>query len=124
MIKYPTRRLRADDIETDRAVLEAVNDIPNYTPLNPDYSLKALQSARDKMDKHQQTEARTIRSLATDRDNAQMSEWDFHTLVLGVKDQIIAQFGPDSHEVQAIGLKKKSEHKRGGRRTRGSNNDE
>jgi hypothetical protein len=31
--------------------------------------------------------------------------------MLGVKDQVTAQFGRDSNEVQAIGLKKASERK-------------
>jgi hypothetical protein len=31
--------------------------------------------------------------------------------VLGAKDQVIAQFGRDSNEAQAVGLKKKSERK-------------
>jgi len=31
--------------------------------------------------------------------------------MLGVKDQVTAQFGLDSNEVQAIGLKKTSERK-------------
>ena len=32
-------------------------------------------------------------------------------LMLGVKDQVTAQFGRDSNEVQSIGLKKASERK-------------
>jgi hypothetical protein len=32
--------------------------------------------------------------------------------MLGVKAQVIAQYGHDSDEVQSLGLKKKSEHKR------------
>jgi hypothetical protein len=39
------------------------------------------------------------------------AEWEFHNLMLGAKDQVIAQFGRDSNEVQAIGLKKSSERK-------------
>jgi hypothetical protein len=38
-------------------------------------------------------------------------ERGFHGLILGAKDQIIAQFGRDSNEAQAVGLKKKSERK-------------
>jgi len=32
--------------------------------------------------------------------------------VLSAKDQVIAQYGRDSNEAQAVGLKKKSERKR------------
>jgi hypothetical protein len=38
--------------------------------------------------------------------------------MLGVKDQVIAQFGKDSNEVQAVGLKKKSEYSRPQRRAK------
>jgi hypothetical protein len=31
--------------------------------------------------------------------------------MLGAKDQIVAQFGRDSNEAEAVGLKKKSEYK-------------
>jgi hypothetical protein len=40
------------------------------------------------------------------------AEWAFHNAILGVKEQVRAQFGPDSNEVQALGLVKKSEKAR------------
>jgi hypothetical protein len=49
--------------------------------------------------------------LATARDNAVTAEREFHNLMLGAKDQVTAQFGRDSNEVQALGLKKASERK-------------
>jgi len=58
--------------------------------------------------------------LDTARDNAAAAEWEFHNAMLGVKDQIIAQFGKDSNQVQAIGLKKKSERKSPGRAAKSS----
>jgi hypothetical protein len=51
------------------------------------------------------------------RDAANAAEWALHNLILGAKDQVIAQYGEDSDQVQAIGLKKKSEHKRPGHHT-------
>jgi hypothetical protein len=45
-------------------------------------------------------------------------EWEFHNLMLGVKDQVIAQFGKDSTQVQAVGLKRKSEYSRPQRRAK------
>ncbi len=40
------------------------------------------------------------------------AEWRFHEVMLGAKDQVIAQYGVNSDQVQALGLKKKSERKR------------
>ena len=45
-------------------------------------------------------------------------EWEFHNLILGAKDQVTAQFGRDSNEVQAVGLKKASERKAPQRRSK------
>ena len=45
------------------------------------------------------------------REPVYIREWEFHNAMLGAKMQVTAQFGDDSDEVQAIGLKKKSEYK-------------
>ncbi len=50
------------------------------------------------------------------RDQAVAAERAFHNKILGAKKQVVAQFGVDSDEVQAVGLKKKSEYKRSGGR--------
>jgi hypothetical protein len=63
--------------------------------------LQALQTA--------ETQAEAAYKAA--RDNAVKGEWEFHNLMLGVKDQVASQFGRDSNEYQALGLKKKSERK-------------
>jgi hypothetical protein len=41
------------------------------------------------------------------------------TWVLGARDQVAAKFGKNSDPYAATGLKKKSEHKKGGRVIRG-----
>ena len=42
---------------------------------------------------------------------AQLREWAFHNLILGAKEQVIAQYGKDSTQVQELGLKRKSDYK-------------
>ena len=44
-------------------------------------------------------------------DEAVAADWAFHNAVLGAADQVVAQFGKDSNEIQALGYKKKSEYK-------------
>lgn len=51
------------------------------------------------------------------RDTAATTESAFHDIIRGVKDQVTAQFGRNSNEVQSIGRKKSSEYKA---RARGS----
>jgi hypothetical protein len=43
------------------------------------------------------------------RDGNVAAQWAFHNAILGAKHQIVAQFGDDSNEAQAVGLTKKSE---------------
>lgn len=50
--------------------------------------------------------------MKTARDTATTAERAFHNAMLVVKKQVSAQYGEDSDEVQAVGLKKKSEYKR------------
>ena len=45
------------------------------------------------------------------RDEEVAAEWAFHDYILGVKTQVKAQFRDSSNELQALGLKKKSEYK-------------
>ena len=39
------------------------------------------------------------------------AEWAFHNKLLEVDDQVVAQYGRDSNEAQAVGRKKESERK-------------
>jgi multidrug efflux pump subunit AcrA (membrane-fusion protein) len=114
----PNRRLRAEDIESDSSSLHALADIADYQPLNASYSASAVEALGMAMQQAQQAEARAQRTLAATRDAAQAAEWTFHNAILGVKRQIMAQYGPDSDAVHAIGLKKISDRKRPTRRAR------
>ena len=58
----------------------------------------------------EETQKQVIRDAAYD--SAVAAEWAFHNAMLGVKEQVRAQFGADSNEVQALGLVKKSEKSR------------
>ena len=68
------------------------------------------------MDEARQAEVRAVQALARARDAAEEAEWALHDGILGAKAQVIAQYGPDSNAVQAVGLKRKSERRRTVRR--------
>jgi phage-related protein len=38
------------------------------------------------------------------------AQWAFHNMILGGKKQVVAQYGDDSDQAQAVGLTKKSEY--------------
>jgi hypothetical protein len=105
-------RLRPAQIQVDRDALAALQTVTGYAPANPAYAMAALTAAQASLNAAQQAEAQAVAAAAAARDNAVAKEWEFHDLMLGMKDQVIAQFGKNSNEVQAVGLKKKSEYSR------------
>jgi hypothetical protein len=98
-------------IEVDERGFAALKAIDNYTPINPAYSLEAVRNAHAELENLRRAEAQAAEAMAAVRDNTVAKEWEFHNLMLGVKEQVIAQFGKDSSEVQALGLKRKSEYR-------------
>jgi hypothetical protein len=112
-----TRRIKPDVLETDESGFAALQAMALYEPANQAYSLTAVNAAHGLMEGARREEAQAEAALAAARDNAVAKEWAFHNLMLGVKDQVTAQFGRDSNEVQALGLKKVSERKSPQRRT-------
>ncbi|MBI3363815.1 MAG: hypothetical protein HY033_02795, partial [Ignavibacteriae bacterium] len=57
-------------------------------------------------------------ALKAKRDAAVAAELAFHQAMLGVKEQVIAQYGKNSDQVASLGLKKKSEYRRPVRKTK------
>jgi len=111
MPKDQNKRITPGVLEADKNSFAALQGLTAYAPANPAYAAAKLASAQAALASAQTTEAQAAAALATARDNAVAAEWEFHNLMLGVKDQVIAQFGRDSNEVQAVGLKKTSERK-------------
>ena len=104
-----TRRLGPSVLQADKDALAALKNIPGYTPANAGYTLTKVQTAFDGMDAGQQTETQKFAEADAARDDATAAEWAFHKAILGVKEQVRAQYGADSNELQAIGLTKKLE---------------
>lgn len=111
MAKNQNARLRPIQLQADLDASTAIVSLPAYAPANPAYTQAAVQTALNAMKGAQQAEINAANALATARDNAAAAEWDFHNAMLGVKEQVIAQYGKSSNELQMLGLKKKSEYK-------------
>lgn len=115
-----TRRIKPEVINADEGSFAALQAIALYEPANHAYSLPAIGAAYGLLQSAWTEEAQAEAALATARDNAVAREWEFHNLMLGAKDQVTAQFGRNSNEVQALGLKKASERKAPQRRKTGA----
>jgi hypothetical protein len=111
MAKNQTRRITSGVLNADRDAFDALQGIADYAPANQAYTMEKIKAARDRMDDLQREATQAEVAAAAKRDDATAAEWEFHNAILGVKIQVTAQFGPDSNEVQALGLKKKSEYK-------------
>jgi hypothetical protein len=111
MAKDQSKRMNPSHLESDKISFAALQTITGYTPANTAFTLVAINNARAALDAAHAAEAQTAAAAAAARDNAVASEWEFHNLILGAKDQVIAQFGRDSNEVQSLGLKKASEYR-------------
>lgn len=105
------KRLRAPQIEDDKSAFAALQAMTEYAPANQAYTLATITTAHAALQSARAAETQAEAAYAAARDNAVGQEWEFHNLILGAKDQVTAQFGRNSNEVQAIGLKKASERK-------------
>ncbi len=112
MAKDQTKRLPPGQLQADRETQTALQALTDYRPANPTYSADKVSGLLAAMQSAQDAEVNAANALSAARDTAVAAEWEFHNAILGVKDQVVAQYGKDSDQVQAMGLKKKSEHKR------------
>ena len=112
MAKNQAKRLSAKLLQADIESYQALLAIPDYSPANPEFKLSEITATFDNMNTKQTTEVQIDTALAEARDNAVASEWAFHNKMLGTKDQVKAQYGSDSTQLQAVGLKRKSEYKK------------
>ncbi|MEN9281185.1 MAG: hypothetical protein RL594_120 [Bacteroidota bacterium] len=92
---------------------KAVLGLKDYNPANKEFTVVKLQEALQRVEAAAAAEQSAMEAAARARDEAIKIENDFHDLVLGVKRQVIAQYGDDSDEIASLGMKKKSERRYG-----------
>lgn len=89
----------------------ALKVMPDYQPFSPDFSLPNVTNLHERLLATQEAELHAQHAHAAARDAAIAAQWAFHDAILGVKNQVKALYGPDSDQLAALGLKKKSERK-------------
>ena len=109
MAKDQTVAVAADVLKADAAALAALAKIAGYTPANAEFALTKLQTASAANKAAADAFAQAEADWQTARDGNVAAQWAFHNAILGAKQQVVAQFGDDSDEAQAVGLTKKSE---------------
>jgi len=111
MAKNQTVRIRPALLQADLDAYTALQAMRDYAPANAAYDNETVQSRPQALRSAQRAEVNAQNALAAARDAAAAAEWEFHNMLLGVKEQVIAQYGKNSDQVQALGLKKKTECK-------------
>ncbi len=106
------RRLSPQTLNQDTDSLNGFNTIQGYSTKRKEATPEALQQAYQTMLALQQAETEKLALYRAAADAARLAEWEFHNAVLAMKEVVRGQFGADSNEAQAIGLKKKSDRKR------------
>jgi hypothetical protein len=107
-----SHRISNTVLQADLDAQVALAAMTDYKPANAAYSTANVTTTLTAMQTAQQAELRAQTALDTARDAAAAAEWRFHEAMLGAKDQVVAQYGANSDQLQALGLKKKSERKR------------
>ena len=111
MTTNQNKRIVPARLRADLDALTILQTFGDYRPANPAYAASTVKAKLDALKAAQEVELNAQNVLAAARDAAVACEWDFHNALLGVKAQVIAQYGASSDQIQAIGLKKKSERK-------------
>ncbi|MCV3213619.1 hypothetical protein OGM63_08780 [Plectonema radiosum NIES-515] len=107
-----TRRLSRQVISQDIDSLHGLQTITTYDTTRTDASATKLQQAYQAMLISQQVETEKLTLYRAAADAARLAEWEFHNAVLAMKEVVRGQYGTDSDQAQAVGLKKKSDRKR------------
>jgi hypothetical protein len=109
MAKDQTVPVAADTLKADADALAALNVMGGYSPANADYTLNKINATSTAFKAAEDAFAQTEAAWQTARDAHVAAQWAFHNAILGAKQQVIAQYGDNSDEAQAVGLRKKSE---------------
>ena len=106
------RRLSPQNLNQDVDAYNGFKTIDSYSTKRINATPEALQQAYQAMLAQQQAETEKLALYRAAADAARLAEWEFHNAVLAMKEVVKGQFGSDSDEAQAVGLKKKSDRKR------------
>jgi hypothetical protein len=111
MAKNENKRITQKILSADIEAYQALLDVTGYKPSNDKYALDKVTASFAGMNVSQTEEVQSAATHEQKKDTAITDEWAFHNNMLGVKIQVAAQFGDDSPQLQALGLKRKSDYK-------------
>jgi|JI8StandDraft_1071087.scaffolds.fasta_scaffold141028_2 septal ring factor EnvC (AmiA/AmiB activator) len=120
MTTTATGRIAPQVLDDDIQAFQALATMTGYDPRDANASIEAVTATFNELQAGKATLIHAQIALDTVRDTLAATEQRFHKQILDVKTQVRAQYGDDSNELAALGLKKKSEKKSPSRRPRGT----
>ena len=106
------KRIPQSILDADIETLRALSGIDGYTPHNPAYSLESGMAALQRMSEFETALIHAENAVAAARSALLNERSTVHKIALGAKDEAIVLFGPDSDQIVALGMKKKSDRNR------------
>jgi hypothetical protein len=113
-------RIRPSILKADLEAIAALKNLTDYRPPNPALSLEAVLAQVAEVHRTEEVVVLTVKTLNGARDDRDAAGWTIHDTMLGIKAAVIAQYGPNSNEVQSLGVKKKIDYRRPRRRAENS----
>ena len=114
-----TTRVNPKQILKDIESYHAFGTMTDYKANNPAHTGEPAESAYKPLGDAEQPALAPHPAPAAAADALIAARRDFHDVILGVKNEARALYGPSSDQVAALGLKKKSEQSKGTRVKRG-----
>lgn len=115
----PNKRLSPNQLAEIKSNFAGLKQITDYAPVKDEYKVSEIEPIETALDNLLTQEAQLIAQLADVRDQIAEKGGEFSQKMTGAAQQVIAQFGDDSAEIQSLGRKRKSDRISGRRKPNG-----
>lgn len=103
------KRLSPNQLAELKASFAGLKGVEGYAPVNADFAAAAIEPIETAIETLTAQEAQLLAHLAELRDQIADNGAEFQQKMKGAAQQVIAQFGDDSAEIQALGRKRTSD---------------
>lgn len=104
-----SKRLSPNQLAEVKASFEGLKTIADYAPMKSEFAVNAIQPTADALDNLLEQEAQMLAQLGALRDRIADTGTGFFQQIKGAAQQVTAQFGDDSPEIQKMGRIRSSE---------------
>lgn len=103
------KRLSPNQLAETKASFAGLKSINNYKSVKPEFAVSEIQPVEDALDALLAQEAQLLGQVNDLRDQIADKGKEYAQKMKGAAQQVIAQYGDDSAEIQMLGRKRTSE---------------